>query len=1278
MTVSLRQLRVSAEMDAGSYVAGARALEQSSASAGKAVTGLGATVKQTDSKIGTSGNMVERLNKRFIDGYASALQFEKAVNMVGRAMETGQIDMAHAERLLIGISQKYQMTANAADLLAAGQYDLSQAVTSANAVIETSSNVIDFNTAAKVRNMGATRNVAAMNRNLMFQLVDVGQALATAPTMGIYALQNLGFQFAQIGQLYAGQGGFKQAFTDSVPMIGRFAAKLAPVALIAGAVAAAFAGMQYEIREATGVSVGFGDVLLANLQVVGQGIYDFLQPAINAIAPWFAAAWELIVAGFKTFNNTLIRLGVGAFETIRFGVSTLPSAFIAAAEGAANGFVTAINWMVERTVAGFNAIIDAANYVSEKLGMGDVVDRFDASSYQVSRFDFGGKAALDEVRKQAKAYNEEMKAIAERDYLGRYFDAVADQSIANYNKRMDEAKKKTKSAMSEAEKALQQFLRTADQLVEKHFPGQAAAAEAEMLIRMLDEMGDALTDIQRKAVELEIDELFKKAAGEAGEAAKAIEQTLGAVLSDLFKGPLEDADQFFDKILSGFASLGQANLSKFFDGFLTGGKTAANDNQPNPWASLTKAVERGAAVGTESGASKGIEGLAGLFSGGGSNPLSGKVGGVLSAGLGGAGIGYETQSPVMGGIGGALSGFMAAGPVGAVVGGIFGILGGIFGAAKKAREEQEKAQKAIEENRGAIDNFLAAGLGQGLGVAQSAERKYLDQGREYRATAEKAGDTQLVNEIDRAMRQMSNLLRNDFVQAFNGTIESLEAGLGSNSPFTQAQNSIVALREELLSFIADTEWAGQNVDRARKATQDYALSLFQSEKSLSDVEKGMQRISGTAAGLGNTLLQLGMSASEASDAILTGLKGAISEMRSEFDDTLTRSINDLAGNGYINEIADAQERYNQRLKDAAALGLGAERANQEYSLALADIASRAGLSASELRDFAAQFGVTTSIVDDAQGALLAFRDLSGQIRDFLDGLALNSALSTLSPQERLAEAQRQFDETVALARQGDPTAQSALEAVSNAYLQEASSFYASTEQYASIFDNVRGTLLDLAVTAETEADRIAQIRDAAQQQNELLGVQIGVTSSIVTSIDALAASIAQLAGVTYSDLVKIATDTAAPAAPVVANTERVKYYTGSMDQYGNPQFYYGDGTVGASTSTAAGYATGGYTGDVGRDQVAGYVHGNEFVAHAEATRRWRPQLEAMNNGTYREGSNENSRENFRELGRMISAAVAAQTDTLKAENAALRDEVRRLKDETRIAGDKQARMKEAS
>lgn len=45
-----------------------------------------------------------------------------------------------------------------------------------------------------------------------------------------------------------------------------------------------------------------------------------------------------------------------------------------------------------------------------------------------------------------------------------------------------------------------------------------------------------------------------------------------------------------------------------------------------------------------------------------------------------------------------------------------------------------------------------------------------------------------------------------------------------------------------------------------------------------------------------------------------------------------------------------------------------------------------------------------------------------------------------------------------------------------------------------------------------------------------------------------------------------------------------------------------------------GYEAGGYTGDMGRKQVAGVVHGREFVVNAAATARNRASLEAMNAG----------------------------------------------------------------
>ena len=82
---------------------------------------------------------------------------------------------------------------------------------------------------------------------------------------------------------------------------------------------------------------------------------------------------------------------------------------------------------------------------------------------------------------------------------------------------------------------------------------------------------------------------------------------------------------------------------------------------------------------------------------------------------------------------------------------------------------------------------------------------------------------------------------------------------------------------------------------------------------------------------------------------------------------------------------------------------------------------------------------------------------------------------------------------------------------------------------------------------------------------------------------------------------------ATPAALVSAATFGANVATGSAALLG---------FVGATRGLAAtgGFYKGGYTGNVGRREVAGVVHGQEFVMNASATRDYMPLLRAMNSG----------------------------------------------------------------
>ena len=49
------------------------------------------------------------------------------------------------------------------------------------------------------------------------------------------------------------------------------------------------------------------DVAKAMIQVPAQAIYDLLKPAIEAISPWFDAAWDAVIAGVKFATNAFIK-----------------------------------------------------------------------------------------------------------------------------------------------------------------------------------------------------------------------------------------------------------------------------------------------------------------------------------------------------------------------------------------------------------------------------------------------------------------------------------------------------------------------------------------------------------------------------------------------------------------------------------------------------------------------------------------------------------------------------------------------------------------------------------------------------------------------------------------------------------------------------------------------------------------------------------------------------------------------------------------------------------
>ena len=357
MTVELRTLRVSAEMDASKYVAGAKAVEGSSTSAGKAVGGLGASVQQTDNKISQSGDVLTRLSRQYVDGYAAAQRMQQAVNSLSRGIDSGRITMAQAEPILEGIYRKYGQLGSGATFAAKGQVELAAAIDRTTAKMQAQS-------AVSARLPAGANDISSFRRqNLTYQLFDVGTSLSGGMNPALIAAQ----QGPQILQLYAGQGGIRAAISDSLGLALRLTRAMGPFAVAAGAGALAIQSMRDEIEATTGKAVTFGQVAGAVLKTIASDIYGLVEPAVDAIAPWFQLAWDKVSAGAIYAGNMIINSFHAAYEDVKYVWGQFPNMIGTLVISGLNVVVGGIENMVQTGADYIDAFIAKINIALAKI-----------------------------------------------------------------------------------------------------------------------------------------------------------------------------------------------------------------------------------------------------------------------------------------------------------------------------------------------------------------------------------------------------------------------------------------------------------------------------------------------------------------------------------------------------------------------------------------------------------------------------------------------------------------------------------------------------------------------------------------------------------------------------------------------------------------------------------------------------------------------------------------------------------------------------------------------
>lgn len=310
----------------------------------------------------------------------------------------------------------------------------------------------------------AQRAVMNNSRQLSFQLIDIGQALATAPTMGIFALQNLGFQIAQIGQLYMGRGGFNQAIRDSAVLIGRFASRMGPMIAAVTAATGGLFSIKRAASDATSSTVTLGHVFEGVMKAISVRVDAALAP----IQERFGWVWDWISEKTKWLGNLIINSFRAAASDIKFVFSNIPMIVEAATIGAANAIISGLNTAIQKASEGIDWLIDKANNVPG-VDIGKI-GKFDA-------FSMIDNPAASDLAKANAEHRKRIEQIMASDPLGSFFnDAVkftVKAAIAD-DKDLQKAVQKYKDLVLGAK----QFIETQD--LERKTIGMTAEASARL------------------------------------------------------------------------------------------------------------------------------------------------------------------------------------------------------------------------------------------------------------------------------------------------------------------------------------------------------------------------------------------------------------------------------------------------------------------------------------------------------------------------------------------------------------------------------------------------------------------------------------------------------------------------------------------------------------------------------------------------------------------------------------------------------------------------------
>lgn len=276
----------------------------------------------------------------------------------------------------------------------------------------------------------AARQAQAQTSNLIFQVQDI--------IVGLQGGQKPLTVLLQQGAQIQGAFGPGTGVIAILKGVGRAAIAMAapflPFIAVGAAVVGVFALFNNTIQQSTGEAVSMGDTVLA----IGQLIYDtvdgYILPTIGAIGDKFGVTYSSIKNATTVTINFIVGVFVGGYNTISKTWRLLPAVVGSVAVQATNFVIGSVEWMIQKTIDGLNALISGA----EAVGKFFTPKKFEKEFGQIGDVSLGrveNKFVQDAAKVGATAREEFGKALS-TDYVAVFIDNVGDRAVSNMQKRI--------------------------------------------------------------------------------------------------------------------------------------------------------------------------------------------------------------------------------------------------------------------------------------------------------------------------------------------------------------------------------------------------------------------------------------------------------------------------------------------------------------------------------------------------------------------------------------------------------------------------------------------------------------------------------------------------------------------------------------------------------------------------------------------------------------------------------------------------------------------------